>query len=486
MELDSLLRDLEVLDRSGPLPTQVAGVHYDSRQIEPGWAFTAIRGEVADGNDYVAQARARGASVILSERPASAGTPWVRVAQARQALAQASANWFGHPARRLRLVGITGTNGKTTTAFLTEAMLRQAGFPVGLLGTIAYHIGETVLSSPHTTPESRDLQALLARMVEAGCSHAVMEVSSHALAMDRVWSCHFSVAVFTNLTQDHLDFHGSMAAYAAAKRRLFTGTGAAAPEAAVVNADDPATAEMIRGYRGRLLSYGFGPEAELRASGIEYRPSGLSFTLQGPGGLTRRIASPLLGRVNVLNLLAAVGVGLALGLDCDAVLEGLPHWPPVKGRFERVDRGQPFTVVVDYAHTPDALAHVLALARELTQGRVLVVFGCGGDRDRSKRPLMGRAAQAGSDWALVTSDNPRSEDPAAIIAEIRSGMAPDAASEPDRRAAIRLALGQAGAGDTVVIAGKGHEDYQIIGAERLPFDDAEEARAALTALGWTA
>lgn len=478
MQLVQLFRDQTVLARRPALPDAVAGLHYDSRRIQPGCAFFAIRGELADGNNFIAQARANGATLIVSDQASTEAD--IRVPNARVALAQAAANWFHRPAERMRLVGITGTNGKTTTAFLVESILRAAGMTTGLLGTIEYHIGDRVLPSPHTTPESYDLQALLAEMVKAGCGAAVMEVSSHALAMERVWSCPFEVGVFTNLTQDHLDFHGSMEKYLAAKHRLFTGLGAPPPPQAVVNADDPATAAMLADYHGAVRRFGFSPEAELQARQAEYLPVGSRFQLNG-----QEFATPLLGRVNVLNTLAALGVAEALGVDAGAQMRGMASLTRVPGRFERVFRGQPFIVAVDYAHTPDALAHLLALARELAPrpARVLAVFGCGGDRDRGKRPLMGRAAAQAADWVMVTSDNPRSEKPEAIIAEILAGV-PKARHDADRRAAIRLAIAEARPGDIVIIAGKGHEHYQIIGDQRLDFDDAAEAGAALAELGW--
>ncbi|MGH9412705.1 MAG: UDP-N-acetylmuramoyl-L-alanyl-D-glutamate--2,6-diaminopimelate ligase [Terriglobales bacterium] len=491
MRLDDLLHGIPVRQRSGALPGEVGGLHYDSRQIETGrgsgWAFVAIAGAVADGHAFIPQAIANGARLIVSERAAPAGfnCGWVQVDSARRALARAAANWFGHPAQRLQLIGVTGTNGKTTTTFLIEAMLRQAGWTTGLLGTVEYHIGAAVEPSPHTTPESYDLQRLLARMVAVGCEAAVMEVSSHALALERVYSCPFAVAVFTNLTQDHLDFHGSMENYAAAKRQLFLGQGAPPPRAAVVNADDPAAAAMTSDYAGPVLRYGLDASANLRASAIQYTPAGTRFHLDAPGPFSATVASPLVGRVNILNALAALGVGCSLGLDAAVITAGVARWPHVRGRFQRVSAGQPFTVLIDYAHTPDALTNLLAAARELTPGRLLLVFGCGGDRDRGKRPLMGQAAAAGADWVLVTSDNPRSEAPEAIIAEIVHGIPDPVRTDPDRARAIATAVGEAGAGDTVVIAGKGHETYQITGTERRHFDDAEQARDALRKRGWT-
>lgn len=495
MQWSEFLRGVAVTAESTPPgeahPKPVAGLHYDSRRIEPGWAFVAIRGEQVDGNDYLPQAIARGASAVISERPPRPGLPalQIQVDNARAALAQVSANWFHRPAERLQLIGITGTNGKTTTAFLIEALLRAAGRSTGLVGTIEYHVGREIIPAPHTTPESYDLQALLADMVAAGAEAAVMEVSSHALAMDRVWGCHFAAAVFTNLTQDHLDFHRTMERYLAAKRRLFEGLGAQPPACAVVNQDDAAAAEMLRGYRGRVLTFGLrsgpGPEPMLRATGIVNTPAGLHFQLSGPEGPDLNVRSPLLGRVNVENLLAAIATGIGLGVPRDQAVAAVSQLPRVRGRFERVWAGQPFTVVVDFAHTPDALANLLALARELTSKRVLVTFGCGGDRDRGKRPQMGAVAQRGADWMLLTSDNPRSEDPERILDEIAQG-APQAEREPDRARAIRRLLQQARPGDIAVIAGKGHEQVQIVGERRLPFDDVAVAHAVLTEMGYTA
>lgn len=492
MRWPELWREVQIRAQRGDPPGACAGLHYDSRRIQPGQAFVAIQGEAADGHQFIPQAIARGAALVVSERPPQpeVSAAWLQVAHARRALAAMSANWFGRPAARLQLIGITGTNGKTTTAWLTAAALRAAGLATGLLGTVEYQIGQERRAAPHTTPESYDLQQLLAEMLAAGCTAAVLEVSSHALVMDRVWGCRFAAAVFTNLTQDHLDFHHTFDAYREAKRRLFTGTGAGQPGAAVVNAEDPSAAAMIAGFNGQVIAYGGAPgpslQPDLRATAIAASPEGQRIALTAPGGWTGVIASPLLARANVLNTLAAFGAGLALGLPPQVLARGLEAAPPPPGRFQRIAAGQPFTVVVDYAHTPDALSNVLRLARELAgPRRVIAVFGCGGDRDRGKRPRMGAIAAAEADLAVVTSDNPRSEDPAAIIAEIVAGLAPAAQQqgrpwieEPDRRAAIARALAAAAPGDVVVIAGKGHEDYQIIGPERRHFSDAEEVALA--------
>lgn len=495
MTLNQLLDGIEVVACQGEVPAAISGLQYDSRRIEPGQLFVAIQGEVVDGNRFVRNAMERGAIGVLSEQPRPADCAsgvWVQVADARKALATASANWFGRPADSLHLVGITGTNGKTTTAYLTDSLLRQSGQRTGLIGTIEYHIADKVTPSPHTTPESMDLQRLFADMREAGCQAAVLEASSHALAMDRLWGCRFDVAVFTNLTQDHLDYHGTMERYREAKRRLFTGTGAGAPRAAVVNADDPVSHAMVEGFAGDVLTYGFSSRAQLRASHVENSPSGLRCHLDGPKGWKVELSSPLAGRVNVLNMLAAIGVGLQLEMDREAILQGVQQVRRVPGRFEKVDEGQPFLVIVDYAHTPDALVNVLRLAREIVtrpqqQGRVLTVFGCGGDRDRGKRPLMGAAAGAASELVVVTSDNPRSEDPRLIINDTVVGLQRTPARcviEPDRRKAIQLAMAEAAPGDLVLIAGKGHENYQILGTEKIHFDDVEEARLTLRAMGY--
>lgn len=496
MDLNHLLQGVEVRGRWGDSAPDLTGVHYDSRKIEAGQLFVAIAGEQVDGNLFVPDAVGRGARVVVSERAQPADLAglagWIQVRNARQALAAVSANWFGRPAEKLRLVGVTGTNGKTTTTWLTETLLRRSGQSTGLIGTIEYHVASRVLPSPHTTPESFDLQRLFAEMAEAGCGVAVLEASSHALAMDRLWGCRFEVAIFTNLTQDHLDYHGTMENYKAAKRRLFEGTGAGAPRAAVINADDPASAEMVQGYGGEVLTFGFSPRAQLRASHLENSPAGLRFQLDGPDGWKEQISSRMAGRVNVQNILAAIGTGLKLGLDRATILEGVSQLERVPGRFERVDQGQPFLVIVDFAHTPDALINVLKLSREIVQrgaesGRVITVFGCGGDRDRTKRPLMGAAAGTYSDLAIVTSDNPRTEDPRLIINDAVVGLQRTPARqvvEPDRDKAIRLAISEARPGDLVLIAGKGHEDYQILGSRKIHFDDVEQARQALEGLGY--
>ena len=487
------LRDAEILRRIDR-DVAVSGVEYDSRRVGPGSLFVAMRGETTDGNRYVEQAVARGAVAVVTDSAAAydatANGPLdvavAEVPHGRRALATIAANVFGHPERKIRLSGVTGTNGKTTTAYLLEQLLRAAGRSTVLVGTIEYRVAGEVRPAPHTTPESRDLLALLAEGVERGVTEGVMEVSSHALEQGRVWGIPYDVAIFTNLTQDHLDYHGTMEGYFAAKRKLFDGSQAAAPRVAVLNAEDDtqaALAETAQAARSEIVSYGI-DRGDLRAGDIVMRPNGMRFTLVSKQG-EAPIEVALTGRVNVLNLLAASAAAMARGLSLEQIAEAAPKLHAVPGRFEAVDAGQPFTVVVDYAHTDDALRNVLALARDLVmprQGRVLTVFGCGGDRDRTKRPRMGRAAAEASEIVVVTSDNPRSEDPRGIIDEILPGTAGLPATvevEPDRAKAIALAMTKAHPNDIVVIAGKGHEKTQTIGRQVLPFDDVEVAREAL-------
>jgi UDP-N-acetylmuramoyl-L-alanyl-D-glutamate--2,6-diaminopimelate ligase len=491
--LTEALRDADVLRRIDRDVT-VSGVEYDSRRVGPGSLFVAMRGETTDGNRYIEQAVARGAVAVVTDSAAAydatANGPLdvavAEVPHGRRALATIAANVFAHPERKIRLSGVTGTNGKTTTAYLLEQLLRAAGRSTVLVGTIEYRVAGEVRPAPHTTPESRDLLALLAEGVERGVTEGVMEVSSHALEQGRVWGIPYDVAIFTNLTQDHLDYHGTMEAYFAAKRKLFDGSQAAAPRVAVLNAEDEtqaALAETAQAARSEIVSYGI-DRGDVRAREITMRPNGMRFTLLSEQG-EAPIEVTLTGRVNVLNLLAASAAAMARGLSLEQIAEAAPKLHAVPGRFEAVGAGQPFTVVVDYAHTDDALRNVLALARDLVvpqQGRVLTVFGCGGDRDRTKRPRMGRVAAEASEIVIVTSDNPRSEDPRSIIDEILPGTAGLPATvevEPDRSKAIALVMTKARAGDIVVIAGKGHEKTQTIGRQVLPFDDVAVAREAL-------
>ncbi|MFQ5896940.1 MAG: UDP-N-acetylmuramoyl-L-alanyl-D-glutamate--2,6-diaminopimelate ligase [Candidatus Methylomirabilia bacterium] len=484
-----LLDSLEAKTVLGRLPASLSGLTSDSRQVKAGEMFVAVPGFREDGRRFIAEAVSRGAAVVLTEGddplPGSK-TARVLVPSAREALAQLADAYFGHPSGALLLVGITGTNGKTTTAYLVEALLRAAGLKTGVVGTIQHRVGNQALHANQTTPEALDLQALLARMVQERVQGVAMEVSSHALALRRVDGVDFDVAVFTNLTQDHLDFHKTLEAYRQAKARFFTLLAASkkTTRCAVINVDDPAGPPMVAGLSLPTVTVGLGPSAQVKPGAFSAGLDGIRMEIETPqGGAT--IRSSLVAEHNVMNLLAAMGVGVALRLEPRAVAKALGSVASVPGRFERVEAGQPFLVVVDYAHTPDALERVLASARKLTRGRLAVVFGCGGDRDRGKRPIMGEIAARGSDRAWITSDNPRSEDPDAIIKEIAVGVSrawPDStryAMIADRGAAIREALAWARPGDTVLIAGKGHETYQIVDSELFPFDDRAVARQIL-------
>jgi UDP-N-acetylmuramoyl-L-alanyl-D-glutamate--2,6-diaminopimelate ligase len=457
----------------GPPPVPVTGLTYDNRLVTPGTLFFCVPGFTRDGHDFAPDAIARGASAIVVQRPLGLGVPEVLVDDVRAAMGPAAAAFHGDPTATLRAVGITGTNGKTTTAFLVRGLLEAAGRRTGLVGTVTAVVGGAERPMVRTTPEAIDLQRMFAEMRDSGDEAVVMEVSSHALALHRADAIHWAVAIFTNLTQDHLDFHPTMEDYFLAKRRLFQ----SGPETAVINVDDPYGARLAAELPGAVTVAIDAPDAHLRATGIESDATGSTFTVDGLA-----LRSPLPGRFNVLNTLCAVAAVRALGVDDATTAAALPDVARVPGRFEPVDEGQTFAVLVDYAHTPDSLDNVLRAARPLTAGRLIVVFGAGGDRDRAKRPLMGAVACEQADVVIVTSDNPRSEDPQAIVAEILRGCRADTAVEIDRRAAIDRAIGMAEPGDVVVIAGKGHEQGQEFeGGRKVPFDDVTVAREALRA-----
>jgi UDP-N-acetylmuramoyl-L-alanyl-D-glutamate--2,6-diaminopimelate ligase len=485
-----LLDGVEVLAQSGN--PQVTGVEYDSRRLRAGNVFVAMHGESSDGNRFVDQAIAAGAVAVVTDsdrRPENVA--WAQVTHGRRALAGVSANFYRRPVEKLAVVGITGTNGKSTTAFIVEAILSAAGRKTALVGTIEYHVAGRVLPAPHTTPEPLELQRLFRDALAADATEVVMEVSSHALAQQRVFGIPFDVAVFTNLTRDHLDYHLTMEDYFASKRILFEGCGTKEPRVAVLNADDESGLQLVKFSKGRssdVFTYGLA-KADFHAAKLAITPQGTRFNIVTPDEMIP-VASQLIGRVNAYNILAASAAAYARGCSSDAIADGIKNCTRVPGRFERVDCGQPFTVVVDYAHTDDALRNLTSLAREFvrpTSNRVITVFGCGGDRDRSKRPLMGEAAGKGSDFVLLTSDNPRSEDPLAIINDAVVGLQRSGArykTEPDRRAAIHLALSEAHPGDIVLIAGKGHEQVQITNSGTVPFDDKLVAAEALRDLGY--
>jgi UDP-N-acetylmuramoyl-L-alanyl-D-glutamate--2,6-diaminopimelate ligase len=466
----------------------IAGLEYDSRRVTAGDGFFAFPGARADGRQFARDAVARGASAVFSESPAPDGfaAPWIEVAHGRRALALMSRRLYPS-VLELTLTGITGTNGKTTTCYLIDSILRAAGHITGQVGTIEYHVAGEIRKAVNTTPESLDLYRLFDELRGKGGSHATMEVSSHALALGRVWGLRFAVAVFTNLTQDHLDFHRTMEEYFDAKSELFRGQDAPAPEAAVLNHDDEWAHRIDLAQVRRPIWYGLGEGAALRAVNVEMGFDGLRFDVEWEG---RRwpVRSGLAGLFNVYNILAAFGAGLAHQVAPETIAAAIEARRAVPGRFERVDAGQPFLVVVDYSHTGDALRNAIQAARGLTQGRVITLFGCGGDRDRSKRPLMGQAAGAASDFVVLTSDNPRSEDPLAIISDALVGLRRTGVEhviEPDRGLAIHRAIAAARPGDVVLLAGKGHEDYQVLNGRTIHFDDREVARQALGQAGFT-
>jgi UDP-N-acetylmuramoyl-L-alanyl-D-glutamate--2,6-diaminopimelate ligase len=494
MTFQQLLQGAEVLSQSGN--PAVAGVEYDSRRVRAGTVFVAMKGETSDGNRFIDQAIAAGAVAIVTDSAAEAPRPavaWAQVVHGRRALARLSANFYKRPAERIANTGITGTNGKSTTAFLIESILQAAGRKTALVGTIEYHVAGKVLPAPHTTPESLELNRLLSQGLGLGVTEAVMEVSSHALEQQRVFGIPFDVAVFTNLTRDHLDYHGTMENYFRAKQVLFEGCGTEPPRAAVLNLDDEYGRQLWKLCKKKsalVLSYGLA-SGDFHAESVEITPRGTRFQMVTPSG---KIAmwSPLIGNVNVYNVLGACAAGYARDCSAEAIAKGIFDLNSVPGRFERVDCGQPFTVVVDYAHTDDALRNLTALARDFVaraglKGKVITLFGCGGDRDRAKRPLMGEAAGRGSDFVVLTSDNPRSEDPLAIMNDAVVGLQKSGAKyamEPDRRKAIAFALQQATPGDIVLLAGKGHEKVQATKDGTIPFDDVDVARENLMALGY--
>ncbi|HSF61716.1 MAG TPA: UDP-N-acetylmuramoyl-L-alanyl-D-glutamate--2,6-diaminopimelate ligase [Gaiellaceae bacterium] len=475
MELDALIRALAPSEVTGAQPVEIADLAYDTRQVTKGALYFCVPGERVDGHDLAWEAIEQGAVALVVERPLDVLVPQVVVPDVRAAMAVAADSFFGAPTSALEVAGVTGTNGKTTTAFLLQSMLEAAGRPAGLVGTVEWIVGGERRPAPFTTPEAIDLQRLFREMLDRGDRSAALEASSHGSAFRRLDRVRFDALVFTNLSQDHLDLHRTMEDYFQAKRRLFTG---AQPPPAAVNVGDDwgrrLAAELAGVHRAPLVTFGMDAAAEVRPEGLELAAGGSRFRAAGI-----EIETRLRGRFNVENVLGAVAAALLLDLDEDAVATGIARISDVPGRFEAVDEGQPFTVVVDYAHTPDSLETVLRAARGLGGGRVIVVFGAGGDRDRGKRPLMGRVAAELADHVIVTSDNPRSEEPVAIIAEVLQGTGLDVEMDPDRRTAIGRAIAVAGEGDVVVIAGKGHEQGQEIAGVVHPFDDRAVARDAL-------
>jgi UDP-N-acetylmuramyl-tripeptide synthetase len=488
LTLEVLAKEMNAMAVTGRLNIEALDVTHDSRACAPGSIFVAIRGEKFDAHRFIPQAVERGAIAVISELPAgSENVPaWIQVGDARAALARSAAAVHLHPSQRLKLVGITGTNGKTTTAHLIDSIIRASEGTSAMFGTITHRVGDEAAAALNTTPEASDIQRMLGRAVDAGCRSAVMEVSSHAIELHRADALKFAVAVFTNLTRDHLDYHGTMESYFAAKEKLFNGSLGSQPGVSVINVDDEYGRRLFKSAKGDRITYGFGSRTDVGTDDFNVSPRGLAFTASTPAGRVE-IVSALVGRPHVYNILAAIATGLALEASLDHIASGIAECPTVSGRFEQVTLNgtaqTPFAVIVDYAHTDDALRNVLQTAREVVgTGRVITVFGCGGDRDRTKRAPMGELAASLSDVAIVTSDNPRTEDPEAIIEDIEAGLKKVArpyVKLTDRREAIFRAIGEAREGDVVLIAGKGHETYQIIGERRIHFDDHEVAREAM-------
>lgn len=477
MKLSDILTGIQVLAASAPMDQEITGISYDSRTVKPGQLFVAVTGFASDGHRFIHMAMEKGAAAVLCQRMPEGNEPYVQVTDTRLALALASANYFGHPAKRMQFIGVTGTNGKTTTTYLLKHILEKTrNAKVGLVGTIQNMIGDQVLETEHTTPESYELQKLFYEMAEAGCTHVVMEVSSHALALQRVAGIHFAVGMFTNLTQDHLDFHGTMEKYRSAKAILFRNC-----DVGVYNLDDAASEKIMAEATCRPLTYGQHHAADLMAEHTVLHSDSVEFTARyGAQQMPVHLGIP--GGFTVYNALCVLGAALALGIALPEAAEALATAHGVKGRVEVVPTpGTGYTVLIDYSHTPDSLKNVLSSVRGYCKGRVISVFGCGGDRDATKRPIMGEIGARLSDIAVVTSDNPRTEDPNRIIEQVLAGI-PDQSNcvvEENRREAIRKAMELAEKDDIIVLCGKGHETYQIIGTEKTHLDEREEVAACL-------
>jgi UDP-N-acetylmuramoyl-L-alanyl-D-glutamate--2,6-diaminopimelate ligase len=485
-KLTDIIEGIHLLSSSGDMETIIRGITMDSRQVQTGDLYACVPGMNVDGHDFAAQAVEKGATALLVERILPLGVPQLQVKNVRESMGKLAANIFDHPASRLEVIGVTGTNGKTTITYLIEQIAGKEGKKVGLIGTLGARIAGREIPGSRTTPEAIDIQKLLAEMVDEGVALAVMEVSSHALVLGRVTGCEFDAGIFTNLTQDHLDYHKTMEEYLQAKALLFSGlSGLKHPKVGVVNGDDPASKTLIQASAAPVVLYGVKADTlDYRAEEIELTADGIRFTVHFKGR-TQKVQYSTPGMFSVYNALAAFAWGVESGRAPELVAEALDEIAGVPGRFESVRMGQPFQVIVDYAHTPDGLENVLKTAREFTKGRLITVFGCGGDRDKGKRPKMGTISAELSDFVLVTSDNPRTEEPRQIISDVLQGViGVEHTAIENRREAIESACRIAKPGDTVMIAGKGHEDYQIIGKEVFPFDDREVAREALRRLGY--
>ena len=487
MRIEALIQVIQSLTVKGPRQADIRGIACDSRQVKPGYLFVALRGTHEDGARYIQDAIERGAAAVVSEHAewSRRDVTHIRVEDARRALAELACAFYDHPSSRLQVVGVTGTNGKTTTTYMLRDLLRADGRTPGMIGTVMYEMGRRCIPANRTTPEAADLQAMLDQMVKAGCRSAVMEVSSHALDQKRVWGIDFDVGVFTNLTRDHLDYHHTMEDYFAAKSLLFRGLGQMEKKAAaVINLDDPWGQQLANtgGGWSEAITYGAHSAAAVCAEDVEVGAAGSAFRVRTPWGAAA-VRLQLMGRYNVSNALAAIAAGGALGLQPEFMAGVLEKFESAPGRLEPIPNGKGLRVYVDYAHTDDALQNVLSTLREIAPKRLLVVFGCGGDRDKSKRPLMAAAAAQWADYAIVTSDNPRTEDPAQIVEEIAAGFGHSTRFEKilDREQAIARAFEMARRDDVVLIAGKGHENYQEFARTVIPFDDREVARRLLGA-----
>ncbi len=484
MMLDKLSESIETLGIKGAGEVEIEGIAYDSRRVKPGWLFVAVQGHETDGSGYIADALSNGAVAVVSENALDLGSAvaHIQVPDARRALAEIANVFHGDLSREMKIVGVTGTNGKTTTAYMIRSLLRDGGFMPGLLGTVAYEIGAQSIPALRTTPEAPDIHALFRKMKEAGCDSAVMEVSSHAIALQRIHGIDFAIRVFTNLTQDHLDYHGDMETYFEVKSRLFRAGKKGDGHSVVINTDDPWGRKLIEEGRAEanVVSYGFDEQAMVRATDAKVAANGTRFHVHTPWG-EEKIHLQLLGRFNIHNALAALATGGQLGIALDVMAQSLSKIASVPGRIEPIPNRKRKKVFVDYAHTDDALRNVLSTLREICKGKLIVVFGCGGNRDRGKRKLMGQAAAALADFSIITSDNPRKEDPAAIVGDIMEGFSGQESFEVvlDRRAAIEAGIQRMGRKDILLVAGKGHETYQILKETIIPFDDRETVREIL-------
>jgi len=479
MKLNELLREVKLLSFSGEADLEITGISYFSGKVQPGNLFAALKGQKTDGHDFLPEALHRGAVAIVSERPRPNGldVTWAQVSEAREALALISAAFYGHPSSELKTLGVTGTKGKTTITYILEEILKAAGQKPGVVGTVDYRWPGKRISAERTTPEAPDIQRILRQMVEEGVSHCLMEVSSHSLDLKRVWGIGFDLAIFTNLSGEHLDYHQTMENYFEAKKQLFFLNHKR--QASIVNIDDPWGEKLLAELPMKTISFGFRPEAVVRAENFQVEENEMKATISYPGGILT-ISSPLIGKHNLYNFLAAISAALVWNIPVESIIKGISALKSVPGRFENVPNNLGIKIIVDYAHTDGALENLLQAVRSLNPKKVILVFGCGGDRDRLKRPRMGEAAARLADWTVITSDNPRSEDPEKIIAEIEQGFHKlghhNYEKIVDRRKAIEAALLMARKGDWVVIAGKGHESYQVFKDKIIPFSDLETAK----------